>query len=70
MTLIGNVGKNPEFRAFNNVPDTPDAKKGTWNFSLATSKAGTDAQGQLTSSTTWHLVSTTNERYGEKVTVG
>ena len=49
ITLIGNVGKNPEVRTF-------DGGNKVANFTLATTKHYTDRNGQAVDATTWHNI--------------
>jgi len=50
ITIIGNVGKNPEIR-------TTKTGKEIANFSVATSKSWKDQDGQKQTKTSWHRVS-------------
>lgn len=47
--IIGNVGKTPEVRVFDNGNKIA-------NFTIATTKRYTDRNGQPSASTTWHNV--------------
>jgi single-strand DNA-binding protein len=48
--LVGNVGKNPETRAFQDGT-------GVTSFSLATSEKYKDKSGNLSEQTEWHNIS-------------
>lgn len=55
VTLVGNVGKDPEIRSFQSVDKVA-------NFSLATSESWKDkATGERKEKTEWHKVSVTNQ---------
>jgi single-strand DNA-binding protein len=55
VTLIGNVGKDPEIRAFQNGDEAAE-------FSVATSESWKDkATGEKKEKTEWHNVSVTNQ---------
>lgn len=76
--MIGNLGKDPVFKAFENQTEAtmfssgeePAEKKGIYRFPLATSKSGKKQDGTFATTTTWHQVSTTNPAYGNKLKTG
>ncbi len=79
MILVGNVGKDPVFKPFENqaeatgfeTPELPGAeKRGLYRFPVATSKSLKKQDGTFVSSTTWHQLSTTSPSYGNKVKAG
>ena len=76
--MIGNLGKDPVFKAFENQNeatgfyngDPSEAKKGMYRFALATSKTMKKQDGTFVTTATWHQLSTTNPAYGNKVKTG
>lgn len=58
VTLIGNVGKDPEARAMNNGSEVV-------SFSLATSESWKDREGNRQEKSEWHSVVIFNEALGK-----
>jgi len=54
VTLIGNVGKDPEIRTFDNGGKIA-------SFSLATSESYTNKNGEKVTNTEWHNISANNK---------
>lgn len=58
VTILGNLGKDPEVRSFNNGGKVV-------NLTVATSETWKDKAGERQERTEWHRVSILNEKLGE-----
>jgi single-stranded DNA-binding protein len=61
VTLVGRIGKDPEFYEFKPEQQTGTVT-GKWQFSMVTKKSYKDpASNEWTESVTWHRISTTKD---------